>query len=766
MRLQNKLTYVIASVAVSISVIAVSVSIYLTVQSMKAETLKNFERDLTAKRILVKTSIEDYFVQINNQLVVMANDVSVIEASENFSKSFDQRKINTNNKKSLETYYSTQFKATFDAQNEAPIKEMGLFSQLDEKALSMQIAFIGDNEHPLGEKDALNSLNDNSKYDKLHSRYHSTFRSFLQKFGYYDIFIVEPKEGRVVYSVFKELDFATRLKNGPYKNSGISEAFNKALSLKNGETYLTDFGAYTPSYNNPASFISTPIYKNGKIVSVLIFQMPIDSINSVMTQKENWKEAGFGDSGETYLVGQDKKLRNESRFFVDDPEGYFKTLEQVGIKEHTLIKQKGSSISLQPVDTSGSNKALNGEVGFEVFNDYRNIPVLSSFGPVTILNNQWAILSEIDEAEAFKQVNLFISKTITTTVIILLIGLVFSILIAIVFAKQLTRPLNELSKRFKSLSTGEADLTARVPKSNVPEINSIGESFNTFVDQLQSIISRLKEAVDTIALSGSQLGETTLQTKKSMHQQSYDVTELKKSINQFGLSVQEITTDTKMAFESTNNAKKSAEENTIKAGEAVQEIQKLVKEVSESSHAIENLQNSVKDIGEVLTVINSIADQTNLLALNAAIEAARAGEHGRGFAVVADEVRTLASKTQESTVTIQEQIEGLTNTASKSVSTMKTASTLANSGIALVEDVKHTLEELKDNVVNIATLNENISTASQTQTYTIDFIDKNATSLEERSLEVEKTTNSMSVVAGELSAVAEEVKKDTDRFIV
>lgn len=766
MRLQSKLTCVITLVAAIVTIFVVSVNSYMSVEEMRHEALEQNKRDLTSKRILVQQGIESYFDTIRKQLVVMANDVSIKQATRSLSSAFLESPVDLTNSASLENYYSTQYQKNYQELNADKFIAIDLLKDLDNLSKSMQIEYISENENPTGKKDALISSGSESAYDEFHSIYHSSIRKFLQEFDYHDIFIVEPESGYIVYSVFKEVDFATSLKSGPYRNSGIAEAFKKALSLNAGEVYLTDFMPYLPSYNNPASFISTPIVKNGSTIGILIFQMPIDRINSFMTQSQRWIESGFGNSGEIYLVGADKTLRNESRFFIEDKQNYIEAISQVGIAEAASIEKKGTSISLQPVNSLGVSEALDGKSGFGIFNDYRNVSVLSSYSPIKVLNHNWAILSEIDEAEAFHLVNEGIKKTIGTSVIILLIGLVGAICVAVVFSRQLTKPLDNLAQRFREITHGDADLTIRIPYSSVPEIHEIGQSFNVFTEQLQEIIAHIKDAVSTIASSGTELGFTADQTLQTINEQHDEVSAVKGSLESFSLSVAEIVEQTQETLDSTNTAKESAQNNFINAETAVSNIRHLVDEVHSSTNIILQLQQSVQGIGEVLTVINSIADQTNLLALNAAIEAARAGEHGRGFAVVADEVRTLASKTQESTVTIQKQIDELTLSTHKSVESMAKASKSAEVGIELVEKVKDTLHGLKNVVVELSQKSLNIAESSQSQSRTIEEINSNVLGLENRANEITESSNAISSVANQLSSVSEKVKLDVDRFKV
>lgn len=344
--------------------------------------------------------IVNYFNAMRDQALVYAKDRMTIEALQRYSGSFhgliDEMMVEAETARPLlRNYYKSQFLAEFKKRNngkETDIEQ--LLSRLGETGLAFQELYIESNPNPLGSKDKLDRSPDGSSYSRVHAIFHPAFRELQQRFGYYDIFLIDAESGDVIYSVFKELDFATSLKNGPYAASGLGKAYRGAMNLQdNSSVFMTDFEPYLPSYNDPAAFIATPVFENGARVGVIAFQLPIDRINKVMTGDAKWRESGLGDSGETYLIGPDFKMRSQSRFWLEDPDGFLKAIADAGSDDTTLdaIQSKETVIGLQAVKSTGAKKAISGDTGFEIFDDYRGVEVLSAYKPLNIAGHslQW-----------------------------------------------------------------------------------------------------------------------------------------------------------------------------------------------------------------------------------------------------------------------------------------------------------------------------------------------------------------------------------------
>lgn len=740
---------------------------YNAVNQMDKALHHKAEQDLISKREQMRDAVESYFSFIEKQMIALSSDVSMIEATGQFKTAFEQyveqRQWPDGFQQKVESYYNNEFANQYKTKNSATLDVSSIYSNLDQQSLGFQHDFIAANQFALGEKDKLVDLNNGTDYSKIHKKYHPTIHKFQAEFGFYDIFIVDPNSGNIVYSVFKELDFATSLSSGPYANTGIGKAFNKALNASDADqTFITDFDDYLPSYNDPASFISSPIFDGTTLTGVLIFQMPINRLNNLMTQdQKNWKKNGYSETGEIYLVGPNKKLRSESRFFITDKQNYLNALKAANISEVETIEIKNTGINLQPVLSNGVSQALQGNSGYEVFPDYRGVQVLSAYGPVTVGDMTWAILSEIDEEETFLALSELTNDIVKLTILMIVILGVATTMIAIWIANWLLKPINTLSDAFADIATGEGDLTKTVAPSNITEINTISEHFNHFIGQMRDIINSIKDNAQTIAAASESLGSTTEETTQIAKLQKEETNTVVESMQQFNVALDEVSTNSVQASDQTIEARSSTDVNTERAKLAAENIRQLATEVESSSDIIIQLQQEVQSINSVLEVINAIADQTNLLALNAAIEAARAGDHGRGFSVVADEVRSLAARTQESTVEIQHKIGELTKAANLSVDSMERASVSAEGGIHLVESVSETLEMLKQTIDILSGVNETVASSSEEQKYTCEHINGNLSHINNMSIEVEQASTDIANAAVSLS----ELSKDTNELV-
>ena len=531
----------------------------------------------------------------------------------------------------------------YDVPNCASKRSIDAYIPKSPNAKIAQYMFIVDNSQKLGEK---NGMRYNPKYSaitymQVHKRYHSSFNRFLESFGLYDIFMVDMK-GNVIYTDFKEKDFSTNLKNGAYSNTGIARAYKKALNLGKGKIAFDDFKPYEPSYNAAAAFIATPIFVDGVRKGVMIFQMPVDAINKIMRFDEHYKEAGLGESGESYLVGSDYKMRSNSRFTKD-------------IKDR-VVQALGTTIGVWSVKTASTKAVIaqGKKRGDGIIDDYRGVSVLSAYATVNVYGTtKWAVVAEEDKSEVMKPAHELVQSMVITSVVV---SLIIIALLFLMIKVLVERPLKELENRANDLAHGDGDLTARLEVVGKDEITVVSGHINSFIEKVQETIIQAKETGNENASVSEELARTSL----SIGEKAEDELKIVDEVNAQGTQLQHVLGVAIANAEETKTeiggANSSLQDSTKLIDELAEEINVRSQAELELAERLNALTSDANQVKSVLEVIGDIADQTNLLALNAAIEAARAGEHGRGFAVVADEVRKLAERTQKSLVEINASI--------------------------------------------------------------------------------------------------------------
>lgn len=534
--------------------------------------------------------VETYFGTLLSIARTLAIDPVVTEATLDFTAAVAELDVSDSvavDPRSLRERYVYQQENTAGATPE----DLARWMEIDPVAEKLQHLYISDNPQNIGEKHLLMTAGDASRYSDLHATYHPFFKAYLEEFAFYDIFLFEPERGRIVYSVFKELDYGTSFVDGPYSGSAFGRAVQRIVRDQSDGLIFVDFEPYEPSYNQDASFLLAPLKEQGRLIGIIAFQMPVDRINAIV----NKAIAGF-ETAETFLIGANGQLRS--------------------VPENAGSLAIGSSLSSEVVA-----RALESEEGLIAAENHRGMPVIAGFEGVSLPGLDWKIILSVAAEEAMADANASIRDALVS------LG-VFSLLILACgygLGIYLLRPVQALGKDFH--------------ESVVGAMNAL----HTASKQSKVAAGSMVTTAEATSRQGSVVKENSVAAAEN-------VSAVAAAMDQMASSIQEIVKGVTKTSGLTTDASDRATVATA---------------------SLQQLEIATQRITGVVTLIKDIANKTNLLALNASIEAARAGDAGRGFAVVADEVRKLAVQTTNSTEEIGTEVDGVMKAVRDNVSAIR-----------------------------------------------------------------------------------------------
>jgi len=568
---------------------------------------------------------------------------------------------------------------------------------------------------------------------------HDFFDKFIKTYGYYDFFIID-NTGDIFYTVTKEADYQTNLLTGAYNHSGLGTLYKKVS--QSSEFAMSDFSRYAPSNNEPAGFIALPFFSENGTPIVIALQLSIDKINALMQQR-----AGMGDTGESYLVGSDLLMRSDS--FLD-PEG------------HSVIASFAGNVKNNGVNTEAAQLAISGKTGNKIITDYNGNPVLSAYTYINVNGIKWALLSEIDVAEAFEPMyEMYWNITYIIALCLLVI-----IVVALLTSKSILRPLGGEPNEMQRISETIADGDLMIAFNDHDNHSSVYGAMQRMTSHLRTIISEIIHDSNNLTNVAMETSALSLQSSTSLLDQKSNIEQVATAVEEMSMSINEVAQNAASVAHSAQNASTSSGLANDKISESINGLSHLGSEINQASKIIQDLKNDSNEIGSVLEVIRGIAEQTNLLALNAAIEAARAGEQGRGFAVVADEVRTLASKTQESTKNIEMMIEKLQKASNDAVQAMIVSRDVCQTSINNTRDVAEVVTTMNGEIASISEMSELIAAAVEKQSCVSTEISKNVTAISDVAYENSASAEQVSVSSKDISNIADTLNQLTLRFRV
>ncbi len=488
-----------------------------------------------------------------------------------------------------------------------------------------------------------------------------------------------------------------------------------------GRTTLTE--PYQDAATNELIITAaTPAQALGVVGGDLSLKVLVDIINAL----------DFNGMGHAFLVSGDGKI-------LVHPDGskVMKSLAELF---------PGHAPSL---DANYSEVELDGQTRILSFSRVAGLPSVT-----------WYVGISLDKAKAYAALDSFrtsavVAALIAVGVILLLLGMLMRVLM---------RPLTDMGRAMANIAEGEGDLTRRLTVQSHDEFGELASAFNRFVERIHTSIREVSSATQQVNEVAARVLAASNSSMANSDEQASRTNSVAAAINELGAAAQEIARNAADASQHASGARHQAEDGRQVVEQNIAAMRELSAKISASCSQIEALNAKTVDIGQILEVIKGISEQTNLLALNAAIEAARAGEAGRGFAVVADEVRNLAHRTQSSAQEIQQMIEQLQVGAGASVQTMTESQRQSESSVSIADRAGERLGEVTQRIGEIDGMNQSVATATEEQTAVIESLNMDITEINTLNQQGVENLQSTLRACGDLDQQARRLKQLVDSF--
>ncbi len=553
-------------------------------------------------------------------------------------------------------------------------------------------------------RDASKALR-NENWDELSESVSSTYnRLSTGDSRVIDKLQVTDKRGAVVFS--KPDDF-----RGQTKKKLISEAL---------ETIETRSGIVIDDDGRLAVLVATPLFYRGKPIGAGVL------VRNLQTAIEDFKQ---NDGSDLLVLG----LKGDVQYSTN------KSLQNIVMNGHL------------PESEHSLTELREGDKGFLL----TKVPIKNSAG-----RRIGHLVSVIDNTVSMNERRNLSFYSFGAVILVI----TFTIVVLFLYVRHSLNPLQHVVAVMKSVADG--DLSVKIEPSGKDEVGQLLRTTESMVRRLDSLISQISSYTTQLATSSEEVSTITAQTQLGVDRQMSGTEQMATALSEMSSTVQEVARNAATAAESAKMADDESSKGGVVVEQTIEVIHALTTEVANATNVIERLEKDSEGIGAILSVIRSIAEQTNLLALNAAIEAARAGEQGRGFAVVADEVRTLASRTQQATEEIQEMIQRLQNGAHEAVRAMAFGREKAKASEEQVALASDALSRITRAVSSISDMNIQIASATEEQNAVAEEINRNVTTISEVSHETASGATQTAHASEELSKLAVQLHELMKQFKV
>jgi methyl-accepting chemotaxis protein len=530
--------------------------------------------------------------------------------------------------------------------------------------------------------------------------------------------------------------------------------------VREGEYYLCSRQSKQPCVIDPASYeygdkqilvasFNAPILVNGQFKGIVGNDLPLDFIQGLLSKANDNLYDGVGKMA---LIAANGTLIAAS-------------------KDASLIGQPAS----KTLDSALLSRIKNAQADQPLINLNPEQQVFEVILPFKVggTSTQWTLAVELPSAAVFAELQTLQEQlsdrankdTLGMTLVGLLIAAIGLVVIWFV-GYGIARPLKQMVGMLDDIAKGDGDLTARLQVDRHDELGQIANGFNAFLSKLQLMIRDVVGSVQHVSDSSEHTADIAIRTNQGMQKQLAEIELVATAVHEMTATAQDVARNATLAAESANNADLAANQGKHTVQQTAAAISALAQEMGRAVSVVQTLAKDSENINAILVAIRGIAEQTNLLALNAAIEAARAGEQGRGFAVVADEVRNLAQKTQQATEEIQSMIQQLQNGTREVVQVMEQSQSKTNDSVQHANEAANSLEAITEAVSVINDMNTQIASAAEEQSAVAEDINRNVTNIGQVANEVAAGADEASQASAQLTRLAEQQRRLINQFRV
>ena len=562
--------------------------------------------------------------------------------------------------------------------------------------------------------------------------------------GRFSLYWAHDEQGQLVPDIMKEevLNDTSPGPSGAAYNLWYS-CPKERLQLCVLDPYIDDVGGKKTLMTS----IALPMLDNGKLVGVMGADISLSALQKLASTANSELYQGRGQISVISSGGFLAAHSQNAELLGQSLQKAFPT--QAASLQNTLAQGK-------------ANHLIDGD----------QLQVSQPFTP-TPQGKPWMVVLEVPRSvlqepalELQKELDSAQTKGVSLTLLIGLIAVIAGLILMWLTARGVSRPILQVAAMLRNIASGEGDLTQRLTYAKRDELGELANWFNRFLDKLQPIIAEVKNSVQQARGTADQASGIAAQTHHGMQSQQQEIDQVATASNEMSATAHDVANNAAQAAEAARGANQASIEGGQVIERTTRNIAQLAEDMNQAMQQVAQLASNSEQIGSVLEVIRGIAEQTNLLALNAAIEAARAGEQGRGFAVVADEVRTLASRTQVSTGEIQKVLQELQSGSRNAVVSMDRATSLAQQAVAQSEKSGQSLQQITGSVSGITAVNNQIAAATEEQHATSQLIQGYVTEIQQMAQSAIKATGELGDVSAELRSVTERLQHVATQFKV